>query len=169
MKQEQVEIRFKTLQNLPKVKGMKVGTEYENKYGYDLDHKYITGLSKTGELNRYEMIQMHKDDCDIGLALSRAAKDPLTGEPVLPRKEGTYMDMTEMPTTMSEFQNVRISCIRQWETLSPEQKKVFDNSVEAYVAAYGTETWAKTVGIIKEPEPTPEPTIEPTYGGEPNE
>lgn len=163
MSKELKEIPYKTLRNLPKPKGMAVGSEYENEYGYDMDHKWIVGLSKTGEINRYEMIQMHKDDCDIGLALARAQKDPLTGEPILPRKQGEFMDMTEMPKTMSEFQNVRISCIRQWEKLTPEQKKEFDNSVEAYVASYGSEKWYNAVTpkkaeeIIKEVEtPTPE-------------
>lgn len=169
MSKELDKIPFKTLLNLPKAVGMPTGTEYENQYGYDMDHKYIVGLSKTGEINRYEMIQMHKDDCDIGLALARAQRDPLTGEPILPkRSDGQYMDMTEMPTTMSEFQNVRISCIRQWEKLTPDQKKAFDNSVEAYITEYGTEKWFNTVAPKKEtPIETPveTPVETPKEGG----
>lgn len=167
MSKDLKKIPFSTLMNLPKSKGMRTGTEYENQYGYDMDHKYIVGLSKTGEINRYEAIQMHKEDCDIGLALARAQKDPITGEPILPRKPEQFMDMTEMPKTMSEFQNVRISCIRQWEHLTPEQRKVFDNSVEAYVAAYGSETWLNTISPRKyEPEESKTNTPEETKGGE---
>ena len=162
-------IQFKTLMNLPKSKGMKTGTKYENQYGYDMDHKYIVGLSKTGEINRYEAIQMHKDDCDISLALARAQKDPITGEPILPSRQWQTMDMTEMPKTMSEFQNVRISCIQQWDRLTPEQRKVFDNSVEAYIASYGSETWLNTVKPKTEkPAETTitETPTEPPKGGE---
>lgn len=169
MNKELDKIPFKTLRNLPKAVGMPTGTEYENQYGYDMDHKYIVGLSKTGELNRYEMIQMHKDDCDIGLALARAQKDPITGDPILPtRTDAQFMDMTEMPKTMSEFQNVRISCIRTWEKLSAEQKKEFDNSVEAYITQYGTEKWFNTVNPKKEiPVETPiqTPVETPNEGG----
>lgn len=140
---QQEKIPFKTLMNLPKVKGMKVGTEYVNEYGYDMDHRNIVGLSKIGEVNQYEKIQMHADECKIELILAKAALDPT----VLQQRKGVYADITEMPKTLAEFKNMEIRCINEWNRLDLETKKKFDNSFDKFISEFGSETWMKNMGI----------------------
>lgn len=135
--------KFHTLMDLPKIKGMEPGTGIENEYGYVMDHRNIVGLEKTGEINRYEMIQMHADECNISLILAKASVDPT----VLQQRKGIYADITEMPKSLAEFKNLEIKIMNDWNKLDTKTKEQFDNSFDKYIAEFGSESWAKAMGI----------------------
>lgn len=143
MKKELMEIPYKTLQNLPKRRYMKVGIEERNTYGYVMDHRNIVGLEKTGTENQYRKIQLHADECKIENILAKAAVDPT----ILQQRKGIYADVTNMPKSLAEFKNLEIKIINDWNNLDVETKKKFDNSVDKYIAEFGSENWMKAVGF----------------------
>lgn len=137
------EITYRTIHNLPKAVGMPTGTQYDNEYGYTIKENLIKGLEKTGEINRYEMIQRATDECKIETILAKAAVDPT----ILQQRKGMFLDTTSAPKSLAEFENLRIKVIQEFGKLDVETRKKFDNSPEKFVAEYGTEEWAKKVGI----------------------
>lgn len=164
--------KFHTLLDMPKIEPMEPGTGMENEYNYVMDSRYIVGLEKTGEVNRYEMIQMHADECNISLILAKAAVDPT----VLEQRKGIYADITEMPKSLAEFKNLEIKIMNDWNKLDVETKKQFDNSFDKYIAEFGSESWAKVMGIetpeeIKKAIETAveQPIETPAEGGAQNE
>ena len=159
--------KFHTLMDLPKIKGMEPGTGIENEYGYVMDHKFIVGLEKQGEVNRYEMIQMHADECNISLLLAKATVDPT----VLQQRKGIYADITEMPQSLAEFKNLEIKIMNDWNKLDVETKKKFDNSFDKYIAEFGSEAWGKAMGIetIEEVKEIIENTLDTTITPEKGE
>lgn len=159
--------KFHTLMDLPEIKGMNPGTGMENEYGYVMDHKFIIGLEKQGEVNRYEMIQMHADECNISLLLAKATVDPT----VLQQRKGIYADITEMPKSLAEFKNLEIKIMNDWNKLDVETKKKFDNSFDKYISEFGSEAWGKAMGIetVEEVKEVIENTLDTTISDEKGE
>ena len=85
-----------------------------------------------------------------------------------------YLDTTEQPKSLAEYENMRIKVIQEFGKLDVETRKKFDNSPEKFVAEYGSEEWAKKIGYetIEEVKETVEKVIEKPVvekGGEVNE
>lgn len=139
------------------------GNELEPTFEMIPNDKGVKELVKTGETNIREKIQQFKDDCDIKQLLARATVDPT----VLNQREGFYADVTEMPKTLGEAQNMIIKIRNSFDSLPPEERAKFNYSAEQYIAEYGSKEWAEKVGVpqeeaqaitqaIKETEPTKE-------------
>lgn len=149
---------FKTLLTLPETKGMPTGNQYDNTYEYVIKENLIKGLEKTGEINRYEKIQLHAAECEISTILAKAAVDPT----ILQNRKGMFLDVSEQPKSLAEYENMRIKVIQEFGKLDLETRKKFDNSVEKFVAEYGSEEWAEKLGIntIEDVKKTVETVIE---------
>lgn len=139
---------FRTLLTLPEAKGMPTGNQMDNVYDYVIKENLIRGLKKTGEVNRYEKIQKAADECKIETILAKAAVDPS----ILQNRKGMFLDTSEAPKSLAEFENMRIKVIQEFGKLPIDVRKKFDNSPEKFVAEYGSEEWAKKVGIEDEKE-----------------
>lgn len=168
------EIPYKTLRNLPKRRYMATGDGLVNIYEYEMDHRNIVGLKCTGVENQYEKIQMHADECKIETILAKAAVDPT----ILQQRKGIFTDITTMPKTITEFKNLEIKVINDWNKLDAKTKEKFDNSFDKYFAEFGSENWMKAMNIntVEELKEKVEETIEgpidstkPVEGGELNE
>lgn len=151
---------------------MPTGNQMDNIYDYIITENLIKGLKKSGEVNRYEKIQKAADECKIETILAKAAVDPT----ILQNRRGMFLDTSEAPKSLAEFENMRIKIIQEFGKLPVDVRKKFDNSPEKFVAEYGSEEWAKKVGIeeieeVKEAvEAITEKTVEvKTEGGELNE
>lgn len=130
------------------LRGNNTGTEYTNTYEYEVDENLIKGLKKTGERNSYEEIQMHADECKIETILAKATVDPT----ILQQRKGVYADVSEMPKSLAEYKNLEIKIIQDFEKLPSEVREQFDNSFDKYIAEYGSEKWAKALGITSDEE-----------------
>lgn len=100
-------------------------------------------MKKTGEVNRYDRIQLHAAECKIETILAKAAVDPT----ILQQRKGMFLDVSEQPKSLAEFENMRIKVIQEFGKLPVDLRKKFDNSPEKFVAEYGSEEWAKKLGI----------------------
>lgn len=127
---------------------MPTGNQMDNIYDYVIKENLIRGLKKTGEVNRYEKIQKAADECKIETILAKAAVDPS----ILQNRKGMFLDTSEAPKSLAEFENMRIKVIQEFGKLPIDVRKKFDNSPEKFVAEYGSEEWAKKLGIEDETE-----------------
>lgn len=127
---------------------MPTGNQMDNVYDYVIKENLIRGLKKTGEINRYEKIQKAADECKIETILAKAAVDPS----ILQNRKGMFLDTSEAPKSLAEFENMRIKVIQEFGKLPIDVRKKFDNSPEKFVAEYGSEEWAKKLGIEDETE-----------------
>lgn len=138
-------IKIYTIFDRPEAKENPVGTEYDAVRQMRVDengHKYLV---TTGKTNRYEKIQSHAEETNIANILAKATMDPTA----LQKRNPQYFDATNMPKTLAEAQTKIVAIKNEFNDLPLEVRKKYDNSVEQYIADYGTENWALNVGLIK--------------------
>lgn len=139
-----------------------IGSKFHNDYEIQISENGHKVLVKVGEHNEYEKIQEHLEETLIENILQRAELgDPLA----LEARKGSYLDTTDMPKTLAEAQNKILKITQEFEQLPINIRKQFDYSPEKYVQEYGSESWAKTMGFVKE-EPKPEIKTEEKKGAE---
>lgn len=111
------------------------GKQWEKKYTMAIDltgHKY---LEETGEVNIYDKIQESLEETKIENIIRRA----VGGDPnALQVMHGTYMDITGMPKSLAEMQQIIIGATEEFYKLPLEIREHFNHSLEQYVAEYGT-------------------------------
>ena len=123
------------------------GSKYANKYSEQLDEYGKKKLIVVGKTNIYEMIQQDLEDCNIYNILNRVANGEFSA---LKQREGTYIDCTNMPTTLMEYQNIVLKAKEEFYELPIEVRKEFDNSPEMYVSQMGTEEFLNKLAPYNE-------------------
>lgn len=119
------------------------GEKFEMRHTAHMDAEGRRYLKPDKRVEIYELIQSHAEECDINNIINRA----LNGDPfALNKKIGNYMDLTEMPKTLAEAQQIVINLKEGFDKLPAEVRAKFENNAEMYVASYGTDTWAEKVG-----------------------
>lgn len=116
---------------------------------YQMEHNPVMGqdgrrrLEKTRRVEIYERIQSHKEECDINNIIARH----LNGDPfAINKKIGNFMDLTEVPKTIAEAQQIVINLSNEFEKLPLEIRERFQNNAEIYVASFGTDEWLEKTG-----------------------
>lgn len=87
-------------------------------------------LKETGRENLFDYVQASKDECDIYNILARYQRGDVD---VLNRRQGQYLDVVGLPTNMAEAHQLMIDVERKFNSLDPEIRKKFDNSVDVFV------------------------------------
>lgn len=119
------------------------GQKFEMRHTAHMDKNGKRYLKPDKRLEIYEIIQSHAEECDINNIINRA----LNGDPfALNKKTGNYMDVTEMPKTLAEAQQIVINLKNGFDELPAEVRAKFENNAEIYVASYGTDNWMEKVG-----------------------
>lgn len=93
-------------------------------------------LVKTGETNVYQRIQADHEQTKIENILHQLAMGDLS---VLKQSEPIYIDSTNMPKTLMEYQNLGLKAKQEFEKMPIEVKEIFHNSAEEYVSLMGTQ------------------------------
>lgn len=112
------------------------GSDYENKYIEQLDEYGKKTLVLNGQVNRFEQIQEHAEECDIYNIINRYNNGDLMA---FQQRKGTYVDVTNMPTTLMEYQNIVLKAKQEFYDLPIEVRREFDNSPDMYVGQMGTQ------------------------------
>lgn len=123
---------------LPPKKFTPEGSIYENKYAEEINENGKKALKVTGQTNIYEIIQQDLENVNIYNILNRLSRGDLTA---LNQREGTYIDCTNMPTTLMDYQNIVLKAKQEFYELPVEVRKEFDNSPEQYVSEMGTQSF----------------------------
>lgn len=111
--------------------------------------KIIAGqktLVNTGEKkNTYKLTQSHAEELKIDNIIRRAALGDVRGlrEPV----KAEYIDLTTMPKTYAEALQSIIHLEQAFESLPIETKREYNFSKEAFISDFGSERFARAVGI----------------------
>lgn len=120
--------------------GEKVQIEHTPHMGLDGRRK----LLKDNPKPIYEMIQAHREQCEIERIVKRAMEGDMS---VLNAIEGQYLDITGAPSSLAQAQQIIINAKRDFDALDPETKKKFENNVEIFIAEAGSKEWCDKLGI----------------------
>lgn len=126
------------------------GDKFHPEYEIKVDENGHKTLVETGEhTNRYAKIQEDLESTKIENIIKRAQ----LGDPeALSRKEGMYLDLTELPQSFREAQDKIIKIKNEFEKLPIDIRRQFDMSPEKYIQEFGSEDWMKVMGFVKETE-----------------
>lgn len=111
------------------------------------DDRGVLQLKENGKKNLYQEIQSHKLSCDIHYILKRFANGEID---VLSKVQGAYGDFTNMPRSFADVMNMTIEAQNHFDSLPVEVKQKFDNNFVQYMQSFGSDDWAKKVGIVSE-------------------
>lgn len=135
------------------------GSRYKTEYIIELDKDGKKQLKAVGKTNVYEIIQESLEETKIENIIRRAT---LGDTSVLEKLSGQFMDISEMPKTFMEMQNMIIKARQEFDKLPLEIKKNFDFSAEQYINELGTEKFMKKLGYVEPAELKEEvPAAEP--------
>lgn len=140
--------KFRTAYDRGETTFSELGSHLQPVYGYQINKK--TGkkeIVRTGETNIYEMIQASAEGCKLQNIIAKC-----NGDYSSLMAEGNFVDISEMPTSLMEMQNLILKTTDEFEKLPAEIKKKFENSVEKYISSYGTQEWGEALGLIKKEE-----------------
>lgn len=106
------------------------GTPYLDQYEYNVDKKGVMSLIKTDDKKDvYSAIQADYASTDINLLMKRFALGDASAINV---KEGFYVDVTKMPTTLAELFDRNTDCQQFFASLPVEVKEMFNNSYSEF-------------------------------------
>ena len=97
----------------------------------------------------YEMIQAHKEQCEIDRIVKRALNGDTS---VLNAMDGQYIDITGAPQSLAHAQQIIIEAKRQFNELDTDTKAKFENNPEVFVAMAGSKEWCDIMGITEKIE-----------------
>lgn len=123
------------------------GSPVKIKYSPEFDKQGNLILVETGTVDLYAEIQSHKDSCLIKNILLRYAQGDVEA---LNRAQTAYMDITDMPKNMAEMLNLTIRAENDFNGLPVEVRAKFGHSFANWLSMAGSETWARSMGIMPE-------------------
>lgn len=135
------------------------GEKIRRTYLWQMNAKGEKVLVIDQEIDQQAEIDSYLEETKIENILRRASIDPAIAERLKPETGGDIQDYTEAPQTLAELQNIMLRAERIWKDMPKEIKLKFDNDVDKFISSYGTDEWAKNLGILKE-EPKTEPNAE---------
>lgn len=103
-------------------------------------------LIKTGTTSVYDLIQSELEDSKVENIIKRATAGD---ETALERYATMYFDSTQMPATIAEAQQKIVQIQNEFYDLPVETRAMFSHNADTYVHEYGTESWAKKMGLTK--------------------
>lgn len=122
------------------------GNGHEPEYEYKVTE---TGreLVKTGETDVYALIQSRLDETKIENIIKRATYDPTTLGNQDWQTSEKMVDISDAPKNYHEWYGRIKEAEAEFDKLPVEVKNKWDNDVEKYIMAYGTEEWADKMTI----------------------
>lgn len=115
-------------------------------YSPKLDERGNLELEVTGQENLYDMIQSHKDSCDINLIVQRFRSGDVDA---LNKRQAAFIDTLQMPKNYAEMLNTVIACEDYFTNLPLEIRQKFDNNFGSFMSEYGSESWADKLGLVE--------------------
>lgn len=101
-------------------------------------------LKITGEEDIYAKIQSYAQSVDIHNILLRYKMGETD---ILNKFNGTFIDVSDMPTSFAEIMNTVITAENNFNELPLEVRKAYDFSPAQYIADIGSDKWLNVLGI----------------------
>lgn len=122
------------------------GSPIQDEYNYKINAFGQKVLEKTGETNLYEKIQANLEETKIENIMARVTM----GDTSMLRPDGIYADLTTMPSNLLEARQAMQELENTWNGLPAEIRKKYNNDLDQYIGASGTEEWLRDMGLLNE-------------------
>lgn len=119
------------------------GVEVMTYHSEHIDSEGNTFLKADKPYAIRDLIQSHKEECDINKIIKRALEGDYNA---LNQTVGIYTDITAAPKTLAEAQQMLIDLENKFDELPADIKAKFEYSKEKYIAEFGSDSWAEKVG-----------------------
>lgn len=105
-------------------------------------------LIKDREVAIYDLIQSHREECEIENIIRRAVEGDYNA---LNAVNGTYADITNCPSSIAEAQQYIINAKNDFEKLPKDVKAKFEYNPEIYIAEMSNDTagWLDKMGFTE--------------------
>ena len=125
-----------------------IGERIEMRHSPHMDSNGRRFLSKDKPVAIYDLIQSHKEECEIENIIRRAVEGDYNA---LNAKEGVFMDITNCPSTIAEAQQYIINAKEEFEKLPKEIKQKFEFNPEVYISEMSgnTQGWLDKMGYTE--------------------
>lgn len=125
-----------------------VGERVEIRHSAHIDTNGRRFLAKDKPIAIYDLIQSHKEECEIENIIRRAVEGDYNA---LNAKEGIFMDITNCPSSIAEAQQYIINAKEEFDKLPKEIKQKFEFNPEVYIAEMSgnTEGWLDKMGYTE--------------------
>lgn len=103
-------------------------------------------LKPTRKVAIYDLIQTHREECEIENIIRRAVEGDYTA---LNAVNGIYTDITNCPSSLAEAQQFIINQKEEFEKLPKEIKAKFEFNPDLYIAEMGNnvDSWCDKMGL----------------------
>ena len=136
----------------------KTTMEWPTEAGESVRRTYLWERNEKGEkvlkldqtIDQQAEIDSYLEETKLENIIRRASIDPEIAARIAPDLGGGIKDFTEMPHTLAELQNIMIRANQIWDEVPKEIKLKFNNDVDNFIASFGTDEWAKNLGIYEE-------------------
>lgn len=125
------------------------GDGYEKTYRYEISKDGKKELVEDGKENVYEMIQSSLEGTKIENIIKRYT---MGDETALEAVRGTYGDVTALPKTLMELNNMMLKAQNDFALLPLDIRKQFDHSLDKYITMMGSPEWLSIMGATTKTE-----------------
>lgn len=125
-----------------------IGERVEMRHSAHIDTNGRRFLAKDKPVQVYDLIQSHKEECEIENIIRRAVEGDYNA---LNAKQGVFMDITNCPSSIAEAQQYIINAKEEFEKLPKEIKQKFEFNPEIYIAemSRNTQGWLDKMGYTE--------------------
>lgn len=120
------------------------GEKTEMRHRASMDKNGVRTLIRDRKVPIYDLIQESRDECEIERIIQRAVMGDANA---LNQSKGVYADITGMPKSIAEAQQMIINMKEEFEHLPKEIRAKFENNAEMYVAEFGSDGWFEKTGL----------------------
>lgn len=120
------------------------GEKTEMRHRASMDKNGVRTLIRDRKVPIYDLIQESREECEIERIIQRAVMGDYNA---LNQANGVYADITGMPKSIAEAQQMIINMKEDFEHLPKDVRAKFENNAEMYVAEFGTEGWIEKTGL----------------------
>lgn len=142
-------MNFYSAYNPPESKPTCAGKETRKTYRWAEDEKGKKYLVEDEEITIADEIESYHEETKITNIIRRATFDMEAANQLLGDSGGAGADMTVMPESLMEAQNILVKAKKAYASLTPKQQAEFEGMGD-FMRSAGTEEWAKKLGYIKE-------------------
>lgn len=125
------------------------GRKTEMRHRASITKEGVRELIKDKEVAIYDLIQSHREECEIENIIRRAVEGDYNA---LNAVNGVFEDITNCPASIAEAQQYIIDAKAEFEKLPKEIKAKFEYNAEMYIAELGNnpKSWLEKTGFAEE-------------------
>lgn len=150
-------MEFYSAFNPPESKPTCAGEKTRKTYRWAENEDGEKNLVEDEEIDIADEIESYHEETKITNIIKRATFDVNATNMLLGDNGNDSADLTVMPESLMEAQNIVVKAKQAYASLTPKQQAEFDGMAD-FMRSAGTEEWAKKLGYITE-QPTKENAV----------